>query len=149
MSPILHPTNFADFAVLYKICAASLWLVSKQCCNIRRTRSDYLKCIASHCLSPPSVLFFLWHYDGRRTRFCMVSSPQSKPWRQQNSWERRGYLSSAIKAPIAFSQCVQILTHETLRKKGVFYDFSYKPTKIPYKALFVTHFKKEKGDWAS
>ena len=46
--------------------------------------------------------------------------------------------------PIAFSECVQILTHETLRKKGVFYDF-YKPTKIPYKALFVTHFKKEKG----
>ena len=29
------------------------------CCNIRRARSDYLKCIASHCLSPPCVLFFL------------------------------------------------------------------------------------------
>ena len=27
-------------------------------------------------------------------------------------------LSSAIKVPIAFSQCVQISTHETLRKKG-------------------------------
>ena len=59
-----------------------------------------------------------------------------------------GTLSSAIKVPIAFLQCVQILTHETLRKKDVFYDF-YKPTKIPYKALFLTHFKKEKGDWAS
>ena len=31
-----------------------------------------------------------------------------------------GTLSSAIKVAIAFSQCVQILTHETLRKKGVF-----------------------------
>ena len=29
-----------------------------------------------------------------------------------------GTLGSAIKLPIAFSQCVQILTHETLRKKG-------------------------------
>ena len=57
-------------------------------------------------------------------------------------------LSSAIKVPIAFAQCVQILTRETLRKKGEFYDF-YKPTKIPYKALFLTHFKKEKGNWAS
>ena len=29
-----------------------------------------------------------------------------------------GTLSSAIKVPIAFSQCIQISTNETLRKKG-------------------------------
>ena len=57
-------------------------------------------------------------------------------------------LSSAIKVPIAFSQCVQISTHGTLRKKGdntCFMIF----ISLPYGAFFLTHFKKERGDWAS
>ena len=29
------------------------------CCNIRNAKSNNLKCIASQCLSPPCVLFFV------------------------------------------------------------------------------------------
>ena len=38
------------------------------CCNIRNVKSDYLKYIASQCLSPPCVLLFLLNFDGRRAR---------------------------------------------------------------------------------
>ena len=29
------------------------------CCNVRNVKSNYLKCIASQCLSPPCALFSL------------------------------------------------------------------------------------------
>ena len=39
-------------------------------CMLQHTirQVEYLKCIASQSLSPPCVLFFLWKFNGRRTR---------------------------------------------------------------------------------
>jgi len=42
--------------------------------NIRNVKSNYLKCIASRCLSPPCVLFFLSNFDGQRARVSQYDS---------------------------------------------------------------------------
>ena len=58
------------------------------CCNILNVKSNYLKCIASQCLSPPWVLFFLWNFDGRRTRVYQQTSlfPLSKSPNANSIW---------------------------------------------------------------
>ena len=54
-------------AILWKIVFKKITdTFENVCSNIRNVKSNYLKCIASQCLSPPCVLFFLWNFDGRR-----------------------------------------------------------------------------------
>ena len=51
------------------------------CCNIRNVKSNYLKCIALKCFSPPSVLFLLWNYGGWRK---IISRIHLIVWRLRN-----------------------------------------------------------------
>ena len=37
------------------------------CCKMQNVKSNYLKCIPSHGLSPLCVLFFSRNFDGRRS----------------------------------------------------------------------------------
>ena len=57
-----------------------------KCCNIRKVKSNNLKCFASRCLSPSFVLFFLWNFDGRRTRVSMRDSPVLAPFLSRPPW---------------------------------------------------------------
>ena len=65
----MHFKSF-DLTVSYVATYIFITILSLEnvCCNIRNVKSNYLKCIASQCLSPPCVLFFLWTFDGLRTR---------------------------------------------------------------------------------